>query len=289
MPELNKAVIGKEYPPMELTLDGKMSKYYALATNDPNPWYIDETRPGGIICPPLYAVFYAGGANAGVFMDQDIGPLGFYAVLVHGEQDIVWHRPIKPGETVVSWGKIADVVDKGTGELLVVESKSKLKSTGELVATLRFGFFVRGYGKLQKGEKKEVDTGLKPVAREIVISEKMRVLPGQSYIYAEPSGDHNPIHKDNEFAKKVGLGGIILQGLCTMAFVQKAVVDTACAGDPTRLQRLAVRFSKPVRPGDDLLTEGWETGKAPGKTIYGLETKNRAGEPVIKNAVAEVS
>lgn len=285
MPELNRAVIGKEYPPLELTLDGKMSKYYALATNDPNPWYIDESRPGGIICPPLYAVFYAGGANARVFMDPEIGPSGFFAFLVHGEQDIVWHRPVRPGETVVSWGRIADIVDKGTGELLVVESNSKLKSTGELVATLRFGFFVRGYGKLQRGDKKKEE---EPKRGPVVISERMHVLLGQSYIYAEPSGDHNLIHTDNEFAKKVGLGGIILQGLCTMAFVQKAVVDTVCGGEPTRLKRLAVRFSKPVRPGDDLLTEGWEMGKNGGRITYGLETKNQAGEPVIKNGLAEV-
>jgi acyl dehydratase len=286
MPELNKAVIGKEYPSLELTLDGKMSKYYALATNDPNPWYLDETRPGGVICPPLYAVWYGGGANAGVFMDQSIGPPNFFAYLVHGEQDIVWHRPVKPGETVISWGKIADIVDKGTGELLVVESNSKLKSTGEMVATLRFGFFVRGFGKMQKDAGKKEES---PPRGPVLVAQKMHVLLGQSYIYAEPSGDHNPIHKDNEFAKKVGLGGIILQGLCSMAFVQKAVVDTVCAGDPTRLKRLAVRFSKPVRPGDDLLTEGWQTGKQGGKTVYGLETKNQAGEPVIKNAVAEVA
>ena len=285
MPELNKAVIGKEYAPLEITIDGKMSKYYALATNDPNPWYIDEAREGGIICPPLYAVFFAGGANAAVFMDKDIGS-GFYAYLVHGEQDITFHQPVKPNQTVVSWGKIADIQDKGSGELMIVEANSKLKSTGELVATLRFGFFVRGYGKLQKGDKKKDE---EPARGKVVISEKMKVLMGQSYIYAEPSGDHNPIHKNNEFAKKVGLGGIILQGLCSMAFLQKAVVDSAGKGDPTRLKRLAVRFSKPVRPGDNLLTEGWETGKKDGKTVYGLETRNAAGEPVIKNAVAEVA
>ena len=54
------------------------------------------------------------------------------------------------------------------------------------------------------------------------------------HIYADGSGDHNPIHVDPDFAKGVGLPGIILQGLCTMAFNFKAVQDEVAGGDPLR-------------------------------------------------------
>jgi acyl dehydratase len=58
--------------------------------------------------------------------------------------------------------------------------------------------------------------------------------------YAGASGDFNPIHIDEEFAKQVGLPGRILHGLWTMAQVARA--ETEAAGGPQALQRLSVQF-----------------------------------------------
>ena len=58
--------------------------------------------------------------------------------------------------------------------------------------------------------------------------------------YAGASGDFNPIHIDDEFARSVGLPGKILHGLWTMAQVARA--QTEAAGDPTALKRLRVQF-----------------------------------------------
>lgn len=58
--------------------------------------------------------------------------------------------------------------------------------------------------------------------------------------YAGASGDFNPIHIDEEFAKQVGLPGRILHGLWTMAQVARA--QTEAAGGPHALRRLSVQF-----------------------------------------------
>jgi acyl dehydratase len=58
--------------------------------------------------------------------------------------------------------------------------------------------------------------------------------------YAGASGDFNPIHVDDEFARSVGLPGRILHGLWTMAQVARA--QTEAAGGPEKLKRLAVQF-----------------------------------------------
>jgi acyl dehydratase len=58
--------------------------------------------------------------------------------------------------------------------------------------------------------------------------------------YAGASGDFNPIHIDEEFARSVGLPGRILHGLWTMAQVARA--QTEAAGGPERLRRLSVQF-----------------------------------------------
>jgi acyl dehydratase len=58
--------------------------------------------------------------------------------------------------------------------------------------------------------------------------------------YAGASGDFNPIHIDEEFARSVGLPGRILHGLWTMAQVARAQTDAA--GGPEKLRRLSVQF-----------------------------------------------
>ena len=74
----------------------------------------------------------------------------------------------------------------------------------------------------------------------------------QTFRYAEASGDPMPIHLDDAVARSVGLPGIIIHGLCTMAFCGRAVIDSVAGGDPTRLARLAVKFSRPVLPGQEI-------------------------------------
>ena len=60
----------------------------------------------------------------------------------------------------------------------------------------------------------------------------MHVDDDQTYRYRDASGDLMPIHVDDEFARSVGLPGIIAHGLCTMAMCSQAVVTTVAGGDP---------------------------------------------------------
>jgi len=71
---------------------------------------------------------------------------------------------------------------------------------------------------------------------------EMRVTPDRylTYRYAGASGDFNPIHLDDEFARSVGLPGRILHGLWTMAQVARA--EGEAAGDPLALRSLSVQF-----------------------------------------------
>jgi len=62
--------------------------------------------------------------------------------------------------------------------------------------------------------------------------------------YADASGDQNPIHQDEEFAKSVGLPGVIAHGMFTMATAGRAITDFA--GDPGAVLEFGTRFTKPV-------------------------------------------
>ncbi len=111
----------------------------------------------------------------------------------------------------------------------------------------------------------------------------------QTFRYAKASGDNMPMHLDEDFAVSVGLPGIIVHGLCTMAFTSWGVIDAVGGGDPTRLRRLAVRFSLPVLPGQEITSRLWKTGERADNSVYGFETTNPNGDLVIKDGLAEIA
>lgn len=280
---LNKDLVGKEYPPQEYIITAEESKKYAFGYNEELPLFLDESRPEGIIAPPMFTVKYAGTSIVNAFFDPDFNVN--FARLVHGEQEIEWLGPVKPGDTITTVLKIGSVEEKSSGELFTTESNSK-NQNGETVVRMISTFFIRGE-KTRGAQKKPAKEA--PPERDYAFTQDMKVKENQTYIYAEGSGDHNPIHVDPEFAKKVGLPGIILQGLCSMAFCFKAVQDSFCEKDPLRVRRLRVRFAKPVLPLDTVTTRAWvEKEKEGDITVLGFEAVNQQGDVVIKNGMAEV-
>ena len=99
--------------------------------------------------------------------------------------------------------------------------------------------------------------------------------------YAEVSGDHNPIHLDDEFARSVGLPGLIAHGMLQMGLL--ATVAAEAAGGPDRLRRLAVRFAGMVVPGDTVTFRAEPAGDG----RLELSALNQKGEAVLTKATAE--
>src|SRR5579871_1016972 len=117
---------------------------------------------------------------------------------------------------------------------------------------------------------------------------ELRVTP-DPYVtvrYAGASGDFNPIHVDEEFAKSVGLPGRILHGLWTMAQVARAHTDAA--GGPEKLKRLSVQFRGMGRMGEEIVVSGTVREVSDGTATVDSEAV-QAGKRIIRNAVAELS
>ena len=103
--------------------------------------------------------------------------------------------------------------------------------------------------------------------------------------YAGASGDFNPIHIDEEFARRVGLPGRILHGLWTMA--QLARAHTEAAGGPERLRRLSAQFRGMGRLDEEIVIEG--TVREVDGAIAIVDSDVRQGDTrLIRNAVAEL-
>jgi acyl dehydratase len=116
---------------------------------------------------------------------------------------------------------------------------------------------------------------------------ELRVTP-DPYLtvrYAGASGDFNPIHIDEEFAKQVGLPGRILHGLWTMAQVARAHTDAA--GGPEKLTRLSVQFRGMGRMAEEIVVTGTVRELRDGVAIVESEAV-QSGNRIIRNAVAEL-
>jgi acyl dehydratase len=103
--------------------------------------------------------------------------------------------------------------------------------------------------------------------------------------YAGASGDFNPIHIDEDFAKAVGLPGRILHGLYTMAQVARAATDAG--GGPQSLRRLKVQFRGMGRPEHELTVTGAVTDVADGIAIVETHCEQN-GKKIIRRAEAEL-
>jgi acyl dehydratase len=105
--------------------------------------------------------------------------------------------------------------------------------------------------------------------------------------YAAASGDRNPIHLDDGFARSAGLPGVIAHGMLTMAFANQMVTDWL--GDRSLLKRLQGRFAGMVLPGDEVTISGSVASKddATRRVLVNLVVTNQRGEKVFNKGVAE--
>jgi acyl dehydratase len=116
---------------------------------------------------------------------------------------------------------------------------------------------------------------------------EVRVTPDKYLTarYAGASGDFNPIHIDEEFARAVGLPGRILHGLWTMAQVARA--QTEAAGGPEHLRRLAVQFRGMGVPEQEIVVKGTLREAQDGRVV--VDTVAVQGDKeIIRNAEAEL-
>lgn len=272
----NRAMIGRYYPSDMFLVEAEATKQYALATNEDNAAYLDEETPGGIIAPPVFGVVPAFRFLTAIVMDPELNAPPERSL--HGEQDMRFLSPIRPGDVLVTEGAVVGIEERSTGHTIEIEALTKTTEGVERVRQT-LTTFVRDPSRKGSGAKPAVDRGT-PLAQAV-----MKVTPDQPHRYAEASGDHNRPHVDEAFAQSIGYRGVFLQGLCTMAFGSKAIIDELAGGQPSRLKRLRVRFSKVVYPGDVLTTSIWASAEGG----YDYETRNQDGTLVIADGHAEVS
>ena len=177
---------------------------------------------------------------------------------VDGGHELELRRPLPVAGHVLSTRRVADLWDKGSAGIVVIESVSVDAETGEELFVNRTSMFFPDHGGFggQRGPSR-ARTATVERAPDHVISYVTR--DDQALLY-RLTGDRYPIHSDPAYARAAGFDRPILHGLCTFAFAARALLAAVAESDPTLLRSIGARFSAPAFPGDTLRTEMWQYG-----------------------------
>jgi acyl dehydratase len=276
-PQFKPEAIGKSGDPVEFEVTKERIAAYAAATNDPLP-----AHAAGEIAPPVFGIVPA--FQAAGMASMQVIPGELLGAILHGEQDFHYHRPIEPGMRLSTTAAPIGMRQRSSG--VTVVTRAETRADDELVVEQYMTTFVRGaQGVEDVGEDApphRFDEALREREPDAEVAQTFDA--DQTFRYAEASGDPMQIHLDDAFAKSVGLPGIIIHGLCTMAFTSVALIAHACPDDPTRLKRLAVRFASIALPEQTITTRIWDLGKG----AHAYETTSDAGAVVIKDGLGEI-
>jgi acyl dehydratase len=250
---------------VEHTVDERRLRAFAAGVGDLSAPLFDLDSPDGIVAHPVFPVVLEWplvvAGPSGLGLDDDAVHAG-----LHVSHEIAWHRPIRPGDTLRTTGRVETLEQRSAG-LLAVFALLTTVLDGEPVVESRQGILYRGSTLEDADDVSTADSAPRPdrtapkrsaprPADPAVPSDPtddvatFRVEEADAVVYSECSGIWNPIHTDPRAARLAGLPRPVLHGTATLARVVSALIEARLEGDPTRVARLGCRFTAPIYPGD---------------------------------------
>ncbi|HEX7760934.1 MAG TPA: MaoC/PaaZ C-terminal domain-containing protein [Caulobacteraceae bacterium] len=280
-------ILDQKTAPRTFTYGDKDVILYALGIGlgaDPmNETELAFVYERGLKVVPTAATVLASGAGRNTGPAPDLPPghrpsqINFMMV-VHGEQKVELHQPLRAEGTYTATGRTVGAYDKGKDKGAVVINETVwTNDKGEKVATLTGSMFARGDGGFGGPAEGAPEPHQVP-ARAPDKSLDFTTSPDQALLY-RLNGDRNPLHSDPGIAKLAGFPRPILHGLCTYGITCRAVLEGVTDFDPDQILSHEARFSAPVFPGDTITVDLWIDGKT---VSFEARVKAR-GATVIKN------
>jgi acyl dehydratase len=256
---------------------------FALAINDDNPLYRD-----GRAVPPTYPVVPVFDAM------RSLGQLPPEAMDGgrgggHGEHDLYFRRPISPGMALHTTADRYAVVVSKAG-MNVFTRLMSVDDDGQVVIEQYWSsIFVGQAAGGNQGPDMPDHTFPESARARKVGTMSLPTTHDQTFRYAGASGDRSTIHVSDQAAIRSGRPRKFNQGALSLGIATRALVALAAGGDPRRIARVAVRFSRYAFPGDDINVSVYDAGPVTGgRHAYAFEAAS-FGEVVLKHGWVEVT
>lgn len=288
--EVTSKYAGSLSKPLEQEITWRHAMNFAAAVHDHNPWYFDDERDEGTIAPPMLAVAltWPFGGSASMYWDAEQFPLDLLVRQVHYTEQIVFDRPLRPGDKLTITADLPMIVPHRAGTYMIVRCTAK-DQKGERVFIEYAGTLLRGVKCTDAGTTIEAppeppkfkgDTG--PLWENVT-----HLGPMAAHVYDGCADLHNPIHTSRKFAKWVGLPGIIVHGTCTLSTALRDIVDREAEGDPRRVRRLGCRFTGMVLPDTGVTVRALGKQPGPDTDLAFFEVLNGDGRRAISDGFVE--
>src|SRR6478609_1070352 len=217
--------LDQRHGPFAGTLDPSVIAQYAAATNDTNASVLAGTAVPATF--PVILIFDAQwAANAAV-------PTSVYASGrngVHGEHEVLLHRPLVPGETLETFSEPFAVRNTRAGARVVLHME-QFGADGALAVEHWWTIFFPGCDELADVGEEPPDHTFPDEARAHPVgSVTQHVDLDAATRYAEVSNDWSAHHFELDAARKAGVDYLFAHGLCTMAMCTQAAVAMVADG-----------------------------------------------------------
>ncbi|QEC49479.1 hypothetical protein FSW04_19180 [Baekduia soli] len=274
-------VLERDVATVEQEVDDRRLMAFAAGVRDTSAALFDVDRPGGIVAHPVFAAalewpLVRDGAPGLEFCD------GGAEQGLHVGHEITVHRPIRGGDVLRTTSRLLAVGARSVGAYALCEF-STATLDGEPVLDTRQGILYLG-ATLQGLDGAGAPRAPAPPETALRDADEVRIELADAVRYGECSGIINPVHTDARLAREGGLDSPIYQGSAMLAHCVSAAVRSGLRGDPSRVRRIACRFTGAV-PMPCTVTVG--LGAVGGTLRFGARTGE--GAPVLADGVLEVS
>lgn len=279
MPRLTE-VVGKRIGPLVREYTPKDAALYAVSVGAGPSEPAWATEEGGQVLPTfaMATVFDFFWEVAGA---ASLTPAG----VLHGEQDLTFHRPLPVEGRLSAEGRITAVHDLGPGKGAVVRAEMTGRDAdNRRLFTGQCAIVGRLDGGFGGSPPPKTASPIPEHAPDSVVTDRPAV--NQPLIY-RLTGDRFPLHSDPDFARQAGFERPIMHGMGTLGFACRALIREMSPKEPRAgwVRRLACRFRRPLYPGRPIETRIWRTGEA--SAVWQTAAADN-GEVVIDHGIIEM-
>lgn len=260
---------------------------YAAGVGASEPAWLDDAQPGGLRALPFQCVSLEWPVLLSMrHATRDILTPQEASRGVHAVQDSIFHRPMRPGDRLVTEGQLVAARPIRAGVLTICRLITREADTGTPVTTTWTSSIYRDVGLTGEAAPLAEPEPLKaveseppgPGARET----RIHIPREMPHVYSECADIWNPIHTERQVALAAGLPDIILHGTATWALAGLTILREQAGNDAGALKRLTGRFSGMVMPGDDIVVRHEPTGAG----AVRFEVRTSSGAAAMTQGVA---